>query len=155
MKIYRVFSKMSTALILIFCVSLIAPPDMSGQALNEDMLKNLKYRAIGPTRRAGGMSILQLWRSSLTFFMRPLPQAACGRRSITGLPMSLYLTMRQCFPLVMLQCHRQIRISSGSGPVKPTTPEAVTGGTACTNRPMPERPGKTWGLRSPIMLAGS
>jgi photosystem II stability/assembly factor-like uncharacterized protein len=41
------------AVSLLFCLVLIAPSNVFGQSLNQDLLKSLKYRAIGPTRQSG------------------------------------------------------------------------------------------------------
>ena len=41
------------AVSLLFCLVLIAPSNVFGQSLSEDLLKSLKYRAIGPTRQSG------------------------------------------------------------------------------------------------------
>jgi hypothetical protein len=41
------------ALIFLFCLVLVVPSDMAGQNVTEDLLKNIKYRAIGPTRQSG------------------------------------------------------------------------------------------------------
>ncbi len=41
------------ALIFLFCLVLVVPSDMAGQNVTEDLFKNIKYRAIGPTRQSG------------------------------------------------------------------------------------------------------
>ena len=41
------------AAVIIFLLPFILPPDVSGQAVSEELLKNITFRSIGPTRQSG------------------------------------------------------------------------------------------------------
>lgn len=51
MKICKNYLKL--AAIIVFFLPCVLPPDILGQAVSEELLKNLNYRSIGPTRQSG------------------------------------------------------------------------------------------------------
>jgi len=52
MKICKTHLKFGTVISLFFCM-LIALPEAYGQTIDEELLKNITYRSIGPTRQSG------------------------------------------------------------------------------------------------------
>ena len=51
MKICKHYLKF--AVIIVFFLPFVLPPDILGQAVSEELLKSLNYRSIGPTRQSG------------------------------------------------------------------------------------------------------
>jgi hypothetical protein len=128
---------------------MIAASDAASQPISQELLKNLTYRNIGPTRQGGRFVDYAVPKQQPYTFYAATASGGLWKTVNSGITFESIFDHEKVFSIGDVTV--AIRILSGSVQVRPTTREALIGEMVFINPLTPERPGKIWGLKNPII----
>lgn len=138
-------------LLLAFIGSL---PVFAAQAKKADkeILKNIKYREIGPTRESGRFVDIAWNEKEPNTFYCATGSGGLWKTTNNGISFEALFTNEPVFSLGDVEVAPSDPSIVWVGTGKLLTPGAPIGETVFTNQPMPGKPGLIWDLMNPIIL---